>query len=244
MKKIIPILALTGLVSFTACKKSDDPAPAPAYTCTTCKTTPDAVAANDASSKGIYKGVVIGSSGTIMFNIANSGTAITAVMIIDGTTANLSSAVAWVAGQAYVAGFTGTLNGSALTINFSVAVNGSIATVTSATIPGHTNASFNIIKETSVALVECWEGTYHSTKPEDGTLNFILSKNTNIWLGVARANGTTASGNAGSGTIVNNNLVDPTQNNQSLGTLNGDNLSGSFLDNNSRTITTVAKRTL
>ena len=102
MKKQNLLLALLAILSFSACKKSDDTA-APAYTCTTCKTTPDALAANDASSKGIYKGVVIGSSGTIIINIANGGTTITAVMVIDGVTVNLTSAVAWVAGQPYVA---------------------------------------------------------------------------------------------------------------------------------------------
>jgi hypothetical protein len=243
MKKIITFLALTGCIFFTACKKSDDPE-TPAYTCTTCKTTPDAVVANDASSKGIYKGVVIGSSGTIMFNIANSAAAITAVMVIDGTTVNLTTTVTWNAGQPYIADFTGTLNGTAFSIHFAVAGNGTVPSVTSTTIPGHLNASLNVVKETSLGLVECFEGTYHSTKPEDGVLNFILSRTLSTWSGTARPNGATSSGTAGSGSIVNNKLVDATQNNQSLGTLNGDNLSGTFTDNNGKTITTVAKRTL
>ena len=123
MKKIIPLFILTGLLFVTSCKKSDGPA-APAYTCTTCHTTPDALAANDASSKGIYKGVVIGSSGTIIINIANGGSTITAIMVIDGVTVNLTSNVAWVAGQPYVADFTGTMNGTAVTVHFSVGVNG------------------------------------------------------------------------------------------------------------------------
>lgn len=243
MKKIIPILSLAGIIFFTACKKNDDPA-APAYTCTTCATTPNAIAGNDAISKGIYKGVVIGSSGTIMFNVANSGAAITAVMVIDGTTVNLTSSVAWVASQPYVADFTGTLNAAAVTIRFSVAANGSSPTVISSAIPGHLNASLNIVKETSLGLVECFEGTYHSTKPEDGVLSFIVLRSLNSWTGFARANGATSSGTAGSGTISSNKLIDASQNNQSLGTLNGDDLNGTFTDNNNRTITTVGRRTL
>ena len=242
MKKIKIVLALLAVLSFSSCKKSDSPATT--YTCTTCKTTPDALAANDASSKGIYKGVVIGSSGTISINIANNGTAITAIMVIDGITVNLTSAVAWVAGQPYVADFTGTMNGSAVTIRFSVGINGNTPTATSTTIPGHTTASLNLIKETSTGLVEVFEGTYHSSKPEDGTLNFILSRTQSTWYGFARPIGANTSGTAGSGTISNNMLIDPTQNNKSLGTLSGDNLSGSFIDNNSRTITTKGKRTL
>ena len=237
------LLALLAILSFSACKKSDDAA-APAYTCTTCKTTPDALAANDASSKGIYKGVVIGSSGTLTINIANGGATITAIMVIDGITVNLTSAVAWGAGQPYVADFTGTMNGSAVVIHFSVGVNGNTPIATSTTIPGHTTASLNLIKETSTGLVECFEGTYHSTKPEDGVLNFILSRTLSNWFGFARPNGANASGTAGSGIISNNKLIDPTQNNQSLGTLSGDNLDGNFVDGNGRTITIVCKRTL
>jgi hypothetical protein len=165
-------------------------------------------------------------------------------MVIDGVTVNLVSAVSWVAGQAYVADFTGTLNGSAVTIHFSVALNGSTPLVTSSNIPGHPNASLNIIKETSPGLVECFEGTYHSTKPEDGTLSFILSRTLSSWSGFARANGTTSSGTAGTGTISSNKLIDPTQNNNSIGTLNGDNLNGTFVDSNGRTITTLGRRTL
>ena len=243
MKKQHLVVALLAILSFSACKKSDS-TPAAAYTCTTCKTTPDAIAANDASSKGIYKGVVIGSSGTLVINIANGGATITAIMVIDGITVNLTSAVAWVAGQPYVADFTGTMNGSAVVIHFSVGVNGNTPIATSTTIPGHTTASLNLIKETSTGLVECFEGTYHSTKPEDGVLNFILSRTLSNWYGFARPNGANASGTAGSGTISNNKLIDPTQNNQSLGTLSGDNLDGTFLDGNGRTITIVCKRTL
>ncbi len=47
----------------------------------------------------------------------NNGTAITAVMVIDGIKVNLTVAVTWVTGQAYVADFTGTLSGSAVTIH-------------------------------------------------------------------------------------------------------------------------------
>lgn len=65
-----------------------------------------------------------------------------------------------------------------------------------------------------------------------------------MWWGIARANGTNTSGTAGNGTISNNKLIDPTQNNQSIGTLDGDNLNGTFLDANSRTIIIIGKRTL
>ena len=243
MKKINLLLVLASLAFFTACKKSNTP-DAPAYTCTTCTTTPTAVAANNASSKGIYKGVVIGSSGTIMFNIANSGATITAVMVIDGVTANLTSAVAWVAGQTYVADFTGTLNGAAVTLRFSVDQNGGSPTVISSAIPGHLSASLNVIKETSLGLVEVFEGTYSTTRPETGTISFILSRTLSVWWGFARPSGANTSGTAGNGSISNNKLIDPVQNNNSIGTISGDNLDGSFVDGNGKTVTITTKRTL
>ena len=119
MKKLHLVIATAAIFSLNACKKNNDTVNPPAtYKCVSCKTMPDAVAANNNSSKGIYKGVVIGSSGTIMFDIANNGTAITAVMVIDGVTVNLTSAITWVAAQPYIANFTGTLNGAAVSINF------------------------------------------------------------------------------------------------------------------------------
>ncbi|MEQ1797756.1 MAG: hypothetical protein ABL872_07380 [Lacibacter sp.] len=243
MKQLQFTLLMLAIILVTACKKTKTPANEP-YTCTTCKTAPDAKAANDASSKGIYKGVVIGSSGTITFDIANNGTAITSVMIIDGITVNLTSAVTWVAGQAYVADFTGVLSGSPVTIRFSVGLSGATPTVTSSTIPGHPNASLTIVKETSTGLVECFEGTYSTTLPETGTLNIILSRTLSSWSAVARKTGTTASGTVGNGTIVNNKLIDPAQNNNSIGTINADKIDGSFVDGNGKTVTVTCKRTL
>jgi hypothetical protein len=243
MKKVYVVFAAMLMISFFACKKSDDAVVDP-YKCATCKTTPDALAANNSSSKGIYKGVVIGSSGTISFDIANNGTAITAIMIIDGITVNLTSAVTWVAGVVYVAPFTGTLSGQPVTITFSVGATGGTPTVTSSSIPGHPNTSLTIIKETSTGLVECFEGSYSTTLPETGTFNIILSRTLAVWSGVARKTGNNSTSNAGSGTIVNNKLIDPSQNNNSIGTINGDDLNGSFVDGNGKTVTVTGKRTL
>lgn len=243
MKNINVVFAVLAMMTLLGCKKSADTVADP-YKCATCKTAPDAIAANNSSSKGIYKGVVIGSSGTITFDIANNGTSITAVMIIDGITVNLTSAVTWVAGQVYVAPFTGTLSGQPVTINFSVGATGGTPTVTSSNIPGHTNASLTIIKETSTGLVECFEGSYSTTLPETGTFNIILSRTLAIWSGVARKTGATTTGSGGSGTIVNNKLIDPSQNNNSIGTISGDALNGSFVDNNGKTVTVTGKRTL
>ncbi|MEI9954996.1 MAG: hypothetical protein WDM90_01455 [Ferruginibacter sp.] len=165
-------------------------------------------------------------------------------MVIDGVTVNLTSSVTWVSGQPYVADFTGTLSGSPVTIRFSVGLSGATPTVTSSTIPGHPNASVTIIKETSAGLVECFEGTYSTTLPETGTFNIILSRTLATWAGVARKTGANATSTAGNGSIVNNKLIDPSQNNNSIATISGDDLSGSFIDGNGKTVTITGKRTL
>ena len=243
MKKILYTLCAVLTISVIAicCKKNDD-STADNYTCTTCKTTPDALAANDASNKGVYKGVVIGSTGTIKFDLSNSGTTITAIMVIDGTTVNLTANVSVVAGQTYVAPFTGTLNGQPVSITFQVSSIGQNPEVTTSSIPGHANSSFIIIKETSASLLECFEGSYSNTKPETGTFNLILSRSLKIHKGFSKKMGANTT-SPFSGTIdANNNLVDAT-NGKTLATLSGDNLAATFVDGNGSTVTVKGKRT-
>lgn len=222
------------------CKKDSNPAND--YKCTSCKTTPDALAANDASSKGVYKGVVIGSTGTIAFNLMNGGTSITATLVIDGVTVNLTSTASWVAGVAFVGPFTGTLNGASVTITFKVDANGGNPIVTTSTIPGHASAQFSLLKESSTSLMECFEGKYETTKPEKGTFNIILSRSLRLWGGSHRKDGNTSSESM-KGTITTDGklMQDGTD---YVGTLGGDNINGSFKDSDGKTVTVTGKRTL
>lgn len=229
------------LVAVISCKK-DSNNNSTSYQCTTCTKSPEATSANDASTKGIYKGIVVGSSGTIKFDIANNGSTITATMIVDGTTVNLTSNVTWANGQAYVAPFTGTMNGQSVTINFSVGLSGSNPTITSTNIPGHPNAVITVVKETSASLVECFEGTYKTSEPATGTFNILLSRSLGIWGGVAREDGT-ADSDGVSGTIdASGKMKD--DNGVTVGTLSGDQISGSFTDGNNTKVTISGKRTL
>lgn len=222
----------------TSCKK--DKKSDPAYTCTSCVKTPDALAVNDNSSKGIYKGIIIGSSGTIKFDLMNGGNTITAVMVIDGVTVNLTANVQWTNGNAYVAPFTGTLNGQAVTINFSVAANGTSPAIVSSNIPGHPNATFSLVKETSTGLIECFEGTYSTTAPENGTFNVFLSRDLKRWGGIKRVNGSTDA-EAIEGTLNAN--LDILDHGYTIGHLDGDKMSGSF-NNGTATVKFEGKRTL
>lgn len=235
----VTLLFLTVFFLTTGCKKDDKKTDS--YKCTSCTTTPEAKAANDAGGKGIYKGIVIGSTGTIKFDVQNSGSTIKAFLTIDGTAVELTSNITLEGSNSYVAPFTGTLNGQQITITFSVGMNGSDPSITSANIPGHPNAQFVLVKETSTALIECYEGTYHTTKPKDGTFNIILSRAVNKWGGIARENGKTEADDV-SGKIINNKLVE--DNGTTMATLANDEINGSFNDGNGQTVTIKGKRTL
>jgi hypothetical protein len=71
----------------------------PTSGCATCSATPTAVAANNTSNKGVYKGVVVGSTGTIKFDIANGGTTVTGTLVLDGVTINLTTTNTVTSGQ-------------------------------------------------------------------------------------------------------------------------------------------------
>lgn len=232
-------------VAFISCKKEEEktnnPTPTP-YTCSSCATAPQAKAAYDASSKGVYKGIVIGSTGTIKFDISNDTTLITAVLTLDGITATLTSAVTWTAGTSYIADFTGTFNGSPVTVKFQVDATGTNPIILTSSIPGHPGASFTLEKEKSTALLECFEGTYSTTKPETGTFNILLSRKLAKFGGASRKSGSMESEDIEDGTIdASSNLyMDGTL----IGKLSGDNIDGSFKDSNGSTVTIKGKRTL
>ncbi len=229
MKKFLfTAIAFATLVYITSCKKSDSSSSS--YKCAGCVTTPDAKAAYDNSSKGIYKGTVVGSSGTIKFDIGNHDSTITATMVIDGTTVTLTASVAWVSGSAYVSDFTGTLNGSPVTIHFSVGSDGTNPVVTSTNIPGHPNAVLAIAKETSTNLLMCFEGTYKSDDGTNtGTLDLFLSTSLKKW----HATSEDASGSAGNpvdGTYDGTSKLTGTTSGSTViqGTLSGDQIDGTF----------------
>jgi hypothetical protein len=235
---------VAGATLGVSCKKNSSSSTTTPYKCTTCTTAPMAVAANDNNAKGIYKGVIIGSTGTVIFDIQNTTNTVSAKLVIDATVVNLTSSNVWTSGQAFVGTFTGGLNGQNVFLSLAINADGSNPMVQYASIPGHPGASFDIVKETSVGLVEGFEGTYNTTRPETGSLNIVLSRTLGKWGGIARKTGDTTVGEAGHGAIINNQLIDSANNNRVIGTLNNDQLDGKFVDNNGTTVTITAKRTL
>ncbi len=237
-----------GYVVTMGCKKKEDekpPTTTTSYSCATCTTAPEAVAANDASSKGIYKGVIVGSSGTIKFDIGNTDSTIKAIMTIDGVTTTLTAAVKWTAGTAYVSDFTGVLNGNPVSITFAVDPTGGNPTVTAMNIPGHPNASLTISKETSTNLLKCFEGTAKNlTTGKNANFNLLLSVSLKKWSARVKEEGATSSSTV-TGIFDNNNLsFDDGKGANGNATLSGDAIVNGTWKNTQENGTWEAKRTM
>ena len=234
-------LALSGAVAafFPSCSSDSDSSD---YTCSTCHDSPDALPANDASSKGIYKGIVIGSSGTLYVDIQNDSNTVTATMVIDGDTINLVSTVEVVEGEPYLAPFTGTYNGQPVSVTFSVAPDGSNPMVVTSDIPGHPNADFVVVKENSNSLIEAFEGNYNDSDGETGTFNILMARGTiNAWGGISRDSETGETDDVSGVVNQENELI---MDGVVVATVNGDELTGSFPDSDLSTVTVQGFRTL
>ena len=188
---------------------------------------PSAKSQYDNSNFGIYKGVFIGSSGTIILDISNSTNSFTATLIIDGVTHN------FITNQTIQQNQTTTINfvEGSNSFSFTVSANGSNPTITNLIINGHPNAALLVVKETSTVLIKCFEGTYSGTY--SGTFNAVIYGN--IIKGIAKATSevsvVTADG------TVNNNQINAAGNTSSgavfVGNLNGNTFSGTWTIPNS-----------
>lgn len=238
MKKLtLALLVVAGMMS---CDKKEDP-PAtttPAtYTCPTCVTAPEAKAEHDGGSGGVYKGVLVGSTGTIAMYLYNSGTDVKALIIFDGKNATLTttSLSAWQPGQAITnALFTGTVDGKAVQATFSVGANGQNP-VLSVLITGHQIVA-SVFKETSTSLVKNYEGTYAGA--DSGTFNMAFH-------GTEYSIVSSGGGLPMTGMLVNGK-IDYFQNSVEIkGEFKGDDVSGTWKDHkDGKTGTWSGKRTL
>jgi hypothetical protein len=234
------------LLSAVSCKKDKQPEES-AFTCATCKTAPDAKAENNTLSKGVYKGVVVGSTGTISIDVLNGGSTIAATLILDGQTISMTSTAVWASGTPLTANFTGTAGGQNYSFTFTVQANGTSPTTSSYTIPGHPTIAFTLIKETSDNLIKCYLGTSEGKKNsgalQSSVLNIITSGKTNTWLALSKDN---ASGSISltdgtiSGTTLNCNCGPTTT---VIGTVTSDQIDGTYKGQDNQG-TFIAKRTL
>ena len=211
-KTFLSSLFLCATLFFISCSKNDD---------TTNPTeTPTAKAQYDNSNFGIYKGVFVGSSGIIILDISNSGTT-TATLIVNGVTYNFTTTQTVQQGQATTLNFVSGAN----SFTFTVAANGANPTITNLIINGHPNAAILVVKETSTALVKCFEGNY--TGGDAGVFNAVIYNN--LIKGLAKSN--TNVTYVVSGTVTNNQINATgtvTSGATFIGTLSGNNTTGTW----------------
>ncbi|ACU05299.1 MULTISPECIES: hypothetical protein [Pedobacter] len=245
-KKLPAILFLFVLsTNFYGCKKSKKETPG--FTCTSCKTIPDAKVENNSLSKGVYKGVVMGSTGVISIDIMNNGTGMQATMVLDGLTINFTSTAVWTNGQPLVADFTAVSNSKTYSFRFTVAANGGSPAAGSFNIPDHPSIFFQLVKETSDNLIKCYEGSTEGVKnsgaKQSGSLNVIVSSKTNTWIGLSRdaaSNSSTVVSGTITGTVINCDCGPETT---VKGTFSNDEIKGTYKGSDNSG-TWSAKRTL
>lgn len=152
MKKVFSIVfALT--IVFIACKKSntnppDNDLPKSAETKSQYNNT----------SFGVYKGVTIGSTGTIVLRINNGDTIVKAYLSINNIKDTLSTTQQLTAGQPIT---NLLLTGRFSSMTFSANADGSNAILNNLSITGHPNAIALLIHENSTQQVMCYEGTFN-----------------------------------------------------------------------------------
>jgi hypothetical protein len=182
------VFILSALLFLVACG-DDDKGP---YTCSECSDVPEAAAANNSSGKGIYKGSVVGSSGTLILNIDNAGDGhIFGTLVIDGEEIPLETDATYATG--FFGDFVGTMHTEGdVQINFYVNAIGASIDVGTVVIPGHTDVTIQIMKELSTQLVEVYEGTF--VGDDDGTFNLLILRDDQgdgDWYALSKSNGIT-----------------------------------------------------
>lgn len=165
MKKLL-LSGLLMAILFAGCKKEN----------TTNNNPP--VTNFDHSSGGVYKGVFIGSSGTILIYIHNGDNLVTAYINVDGLIDTLTSTTPYVNGESIT---SMVFYGSFSSMVFSVNADGSDPNIISIDIYGHNSVTGDVVKELSTQVVSCFEGTYNGT--DSGTFNCIRFGNNVIGLG-------------------------------------------------------------
>ena len=167
-KKLLFIFTIIGSVLFMACDSDDDEKdPKP-------ETSTETTAEFDNTSFGLYKGVVVGSSGTIKVTFNNGNSEVKAYLKIDGRNEELTYKSTFSKDED-IKDAIFTSNTSSITFN--VDKNGKNPEISSITIEGHEDVSAVILKETSNAIAYCYEGSYTGGNSEKGIFNCVRSGN-------------------------------------------------------------------
>jgi len=216
---ILVCIALVFGLSFFSCSKKDG-----ATTTNNLTEAPSAKAQYDASNFGIYKGVFVGSSGTIIIDINNS-VSFVAILKVDNISYTFSTNQTVSINQPTTLNFSNGNN----SFTFTVSANGSNPTITNLIMNGHSNPALIVVKETSTLLVKCYEGTF--TGGDNGVFNAVIYNNKIKAL--VKSNGAN-SNNTADGTILNNQISangNVSTGSSFSGTLNGNSFSGTWSNN-------------
>ena len=214
MKKLFSLLFIVTFLISCSKDSSSDSTPS-------LSDSPLAKAEFDSSNFGIYKGVIIGSTGIITINIKNDGN-LTATLVIDGVTSVFTSNGNVALGEA-INNLTFTSGDKSFTI--SVTANGGDISVLSSNIPGHLDATFNVIKEYSEDLVTCYQGTYTGAT-DNGVFNLIFIDNE--LYGLSKSNSAESETNFLSGFLNTNVISGSFDTGTFTGNLSGNSVSGTW----------------
>jgi hypothetical protein len=147
-------------INFLACKKTDSANGTANAGGGNNETSPTAITKPqyNNTSFGVYKGVVAGSTGFIVFTINNGDNVIKGYLTIDNTKDTLTTAQTLAAGQPIVnVRFTGRISSMTLSAN----ADGSNARLTNIQISGHSNPAIFVIHENSTKQIYLYEGTFN-----------------------------------------------------------------------------------
>jgi len=131
-------------------------------------TSPETKRQYDNTTSGVYKGVVLGSSGIIILKINNGDNSIKGYLTIDGQKDTLSASQTISSGQPISnLLFKGTFSSMALSAN----ADGTNAQISNLAISGHPNAGAIIVHENSTEQVMLYEGSFSGDI--NGRINFV-----------------------------------------------------------------------
>lgn len=150
---LLPIAGIFIISTPTSCKKSN----AGINNDNGLSNIPETKPQYDNTAFGVYKGVIIGSSGTIIFRINNGDNVVKGYLTIDNQKDTLTTTSTITLGQPLSnVLFTGKISSMRVSAN----VDGSNASLSDIQINGHNNVTGFIIHENSTKQVLCYEGTF------------------------------------------------------------------------------------
>ena len=155
------------------------------------------------SNFGIYKGILVGSSGIAMININNNGTT-NALLTIDGVRLEFRAIEQVTEHQSTPIRFTNNDN----SFDFMVGKNGENPTIFNCNFKNYPQVKIQVAKEQSSSPIKCYQGRY--TGDDAGIFNYYIDEKGGIY-GMAKSkynddilplNGSLNSQNSITGTII------------------------------------------